>query len=201
MLREVNYGITKRAFTFIIVCISMGYKSEKPWSDKLSEKVGNWEKYFEYSKEILANEEVRLNNLDEKATKFIGVTTILVALLGILFSTLFKSFTLSNSFIEYLSIGSLILGITMLLSSVVFSLQALKLKETIRMSLDNQTDALFFQNTMQDVYIKLIKSIQVSYNSFRVVAELKVKKLEIAFNELLSSIFFTVSGLILFFIR
>tara|TARA_B110000211_G_scaffold208601_1_gene245310 strand:- start:344 stop:847 length:504 start_codon:yes stop_codon:yes gene_type:complete len=167
----------------------------------LSEKVGNWEKYFEYSKETLANEEVRLNNLDEKATKFIGVTTILVALLGILFSTLFKSFTFSNSFIEYLSIGFLILGVTLLLSSVVFSLQALRLKETIRMPLDKQTDALFFQSTMEDVYIKLIKSIQVSYNSFREVAELKVKKLEIAFNELLGSIFFIVSGLILFFIR
>ena len=33
-------------------------------SKELSEKVGNWEKYFEYSKETLANEEVRLKNLD-----------------------------------------------------------------------------------------------------------------------------------------
>ncbi|WP_377112069.1 hypothetical protein [Pseudoalteromonas sp. M58] len=170
-------------------------------SKELSEKVGNWEKYFEYSKETLANEEVRLNNLDEKATKFIGVTTILVALLGILFSTLFKSFIFTNSFFGYLSIGSLILGVSMLLSSIVFSLQALKLKETNRMPLDKQTDDLFFQSTMEDVYVKLIKSIQVSYNSFREVAELKVKKLEIAFNELLGSIFFIVSGLILLFIR
>lgn len=118
-----------------------------------------YKELFEYSKEVYNEELSRFFRIDEKASKYLSILTLLLGGFGYFGIWVLDNMLPPKNFIEWLLLINLILLFLSLIIAWYYNFSALKLHSLIKLPLDSETIEFFNNNEQIDIYFALSKEL------------------------------------------
>ncbi len=155
------------------------------------------EKYKELyvlSKEVLVEEQQRFHRVEERASRYFSLLTLIVGVDAFFGNWILENFVPPDSAWKW---SLAILGALLFVSTIASWLlvfRIMKIKPLTKMPLDTDTISFFRQNRLLDIYYALAKGNESALRQNRRITEMKFARLQQAHRVIL----FTVSLLVVF---
>lgn len=145
------------------------------------------EKYKElygYSKEVFKEELDRFNGIDQKASHYLSVLTILLGVAGFFVNWTLERFLPPKSALELALFILTIMMSVALLIAWFFIFSVLRMQDIYKLPLDTETIEFFAENKEIDIYYYLSIGIKDSLVENRLIGNRKSKKLICGYNSI-----------------
>lgn len=162
------------------------------------------EKYkelYDLSKEALTEEQNRFSRLDEKASKYLSIFTLLIGGLGFFGSWLINEYVPPKGYLEWIILS---LGLVFFISIIFawnYIFNVLRLSGVKKIPLNSEVIEFFDKHRLLDIYYSLARGIKDALEFNRNIAKEKEKKLAKAYNSILIagiSLLFLIGSLIIY---
>ncbi|HEX8147949.1 MAG TPA: hypothetical protein VF591_12285 [Pyrinomonadaceae bacterium] len=154
----------------------------------------NYKELFAFAKEAFKEELERLKSIDQKASNYLSVLTLLLGVAGFFIKWVVENFIPPRNTLEVILVILTILIVAGILFSWFFTFSVLRLQKIYTYPLDTETINFFTNNTLVDIYYYLSVGIQDAVSNNRSVGDTKSRRLNYAYR----SIRYTVVLLLLF---
>ena len=124
--------------------------------------MNKYNELFRLSKYVLDEEVQRFIRIDQKASRYLSVLTVMFGISGFIGKWSIENFILKSD-IDYLGMIAFLLFAIFLVLSWYFSFKVLKVHELTRMPMNDEMIAFFDKNNLIDVYYALTKRFKDAY--------------------------------------
>ena len=118
-----------------------------------------YKELFEYAKEVYKEELARFTRIDEKASKYLSILTLILGGFGYFGIWVIDNILPPQNILEWVLLINLILLFASLIAAWFFNFRALRLHSLQKMPLDNETIEFFNDNKSIDIYFAMTKGL------------------------------------------
>ncbi len=154
----------------------------------MENKKEKWEKLFNLSKEIYKEEIDRFLHIDNKASRYISVITILFGLTGIVFKISFIYFFKFEDKFDYM--GAILVSIFIILLALgwLYSFRAIKIQQYRGVTLNDKWIKFYWKERLIDIYYGYIKRFKNAISLIAFQRDRKATFLKYSYNFVMYSI-------------
>jgi hypothetical protein len=154
-----------------------------------SEELEKYKELYILSLEVLKEEQTRFNRIDDKASKYFSVLTILLGILGFFGKWVINNFIPPKSTLEYLLIILAILLSLSVLFSWFLTFKVFKIHYLKTIPLDSNMFDYFKDNKLIDIYYGLAKGNKNAFEDNCKITDYKSLMLTYSYKIIIVSVF------------
>ena len=131
--------------------------------NQIIEEVSKYKELFEWTKHTYNDDLARAVHIEEKASRYLAVLTILFGIVGIILQLDFTRFIIFQECVDYLGIFLIMLFLVSLLFAWYNSFRVLGVELYLKSQINEDTLKFFDANELKIIYIKLSEQMTNCY--------------------------------------
>ena len=148
----------------------------------------NYKELFAFAKEAFKEDLERLKSIDQKASNYLSVLTLLLGVAGFFIKWVVEHFIPPQNALAVVLFVLTILIVAGILSSWFFTFSVLRLQRVATYPLDEATIKFFTDNELVDVYYYLSIGIQGAVEDNRKIGDAKSRRLNHGYRSILYTV-------------
>jgi hypothetical protein len=165
------------------------------------EGIEKYRELYNYSKEVLAEEQSRFARLDQKASTYLAALTLAFAIYGLIATQLLGVLAESRNAIDWVLLGLVVTIPVLFVVAWVEVFRVLKIQHVRRPPLGDKLLRFFDENRLIDIYYALARACSSALDENRAVADHKGTCLQRAYRWMRIAVVALVALLVLFGVR
>ena len=147
-----------------------------------------YQKLYEYSHFAFVSSKERFYKIDTKATMYLSVLTLCVAIYGFFAKWFLESKIPPQGALEWALLSVFVLSFCILLVAWYFNFTVLKTQSVLVVPLNDEILRFYHENELVDIYYAMSKKFKVAYEQNDLVEKAKAKNLKRAYLAIVSFI-------------
>jgi len=137
-----------------------------------------YELLYNLAKDVLAEEQNRLNRIDDKASKYLPAITFLVGVYGFITKPFIGMIFPPDNWFEWIVIGLIIFTLGYLVKTWLGLFQVMRLRKILKLPLSDDMIEFIYKNSETTVQYWLAKRMKEAYSENKVIIDLRSNKLD-----------------------